>query len=293
MKNNYFLCLLVIVLFLSLSSKNTHAEEIKISGSEPMLQLVDILASNYTLKHPGINIDVKGGNTADGVIQLQNGTITIANASSRIQNKDILALMESKRKFIELILAHDNVCVIVNKANPVKALTLEQVRQIYSGEIKNWKQVGGNDSLIVLLGRELSSAQALFFQQKLKIDAYDKSMQQITDAAETEIIKTNAAAIGFVGLAYAKYPAIATLDLALKTGYTPLNPFDQTVISNGIYPLKRKMYQYIPIDKLTPAVKDFLKFECSEAGQAIISANGAWPVPDNENSENLQKLNTL
>jgi phosphate transport system substrate-binding protein len=293
MKNSFFINLLLIVLFLSVNSANIHAEDIKIAGSEPMVQLVEILASNYLIKHPGINIDVKGGNTAAGFSQLQKGTITIANASSRIQNTDIRALMENNRGYTELVLAHDNVCVIVNEANPVKDLTLEQVRQIYSGEIKNWKQVGGNDSAIVLLGRELNSAQALFFQQKLKIAAYDKSMQKITDDAETEIIKSNAAAIGFVGLVYAKDPSVATLNLTLKTGFTPLNPFDPEVIKNGIYPLKRKLFQYIINDQLAPEVKEFLKFEFSETGQALISANGVFPVSNDENSDNLRKLNTL
>ncbi|MFH1062717.1 MAG: phosphate ABC transporter substrate-binding protein [Candidatus Omnitrophota bacterium] len=321
MKNNYFVNFLLIVLFLAVNIETTRAEDIKIAGSESMVKIVEILAANYLATHPEIKIDVKGGTTDVGISQLNQGTITIANASTRIdvkggtteeaisqlkqgtitianassqmQASDIRALMESDRRYIELVLAHDNLCVVVNEANPIKTLTMEQVRQIYTGEIKNWKQVGGDDCPIVLLGRELTSAQALFFQQKLNIAAYDESMRQLTDASETEKLKSDVSAIGFVGLAYAKDPSIAAVNLAFKTGFTPLNPFDQEVIKKGIYPLKRKLFQYITTDNLTPAVKEFLKFEFSESGQAILSKNNVCPAPKNEIKENLLKLNTL
>jgi phosphate transport system substrate-binding protein len=321
MKNYFWGNFLLIVLFLSVNPANTRAEDIKIAGAESMVKIVNILAANYLANHPDIKIDVKGGTTDvgisqlnkgeitiadtsrqinvkggttnEGIAQLKKGTITIANASTRIKSTDIRALLENDRRYIELILAHDNLCIVVNKANPIKTLTLEQIRKIYTGEIKNWKQVRGNDSLIVLLGRELNSAQAAFFQEKLEIIAFDQSMQQLTDAGETEVLKTNPAAIGFVGLAYAKDPALEAINLSYKAGFTPLNPFDPEVIKKGIYPLKRKLFQYITNDKLTPEVKEFLEFEFSETGQALITANGECPAPHNEIKENLRKLNTL
>lgn len=293
MKSKYYLAIGLIVLILSLNAKNSRAENIKIAGSEPMLKIVEILASNYRGTHPGINIEVKGGTSDIGMTELQKTNITIANSARRITPSEILTFLESKRKYIELILAHDNLCVIVNKTNPVKTLTLEQVRQIYTGEIKNWKQVGGNDQTIVLLGRELTSAQASFFKQKLGIVEYDQSVQQMSDELEVEKLINNPSAIGFVGSAYAKNPSIIAISLTIKAGLVPLDPFDPNVIARGIYPLTRKLFQYTTSDKITPAVKEFLNFEFSEAGQAIIEANGVYPASQDEINANLLKLNKL
>lgn len=293
MKSKYCLAIGLIVLILSLNAKNARAENIKIAGSEPMLKIVEILASNYRGTHAGINIEVKGGTSDFGMTELQKTNITIANSARRITPPEILAYLESNRKYIELILAHDNLCVVVHKTNPVKTLTLEQVRQIYAGEIKNWKQVGGNNQIIVLLGRESTSAQASFLKQKIGLIEFDQSMQQMSDDLEVEKLINDPNAIGFVGSAYAKDPSIIAISLTVKAGLVPLDPFDPNVIARGIYPLARKLFQYTTSDKITPAVKEFLYFEFSEAGQAIIEANGVYPASQDEIKSNLMKLNKL
>ena len=291
MKNKEIISVLIAALCISAGITNTaFAENINIAGSEPMIPIVKVLADNFAIANPNTTIDVKGGTTDFGFEELKKGTIEIANASARIQPPDILTFVESGRKQIELILAQDNICVMVNNANTINSLTLEEVKNIYIGKIKNWKALGGTDLPITLYGRELYSAQARFFMTKLEIPAYDTSMKQGNDRQEAVLLKDDPSGIAFVSLAYAKSPGIKALPLSPKKGFQPLDPFNQEINKRGIYPLTRKLYQYTTQDKLTPEVKAFLDFEFSPWGQAIIAANGVWPATPDEIEANLRRL---
>lgn len=284
-----FLCALATFLFIS-TIENARAQDIEIAGSEPMLPIVQELAKEFMLLNPNAKIEVKGGTTGVGFAELVKGTINIANAANRINPETILALRESNRPHLEFVLALDNLCLVVNAANPLKKLTLEQIKKIYTGEILNWSEIGGENRVITLYGRELTSAQAQFLKDKADISQYHPSMRQMTDADEVAALKDDPSGIAFVGMAYAIDSSITAVSLAKKEGFEYLDPFNEALTKNGYYPLTRKLYQYTTADKFTPIVKQFIKFEFTKTGLNIITKSGVYSISDEDLEENQKKF---
>src|SRR5687767_1017266 len=122
------------------------ARPVTITGSDTMVIMNARLAEAFMAKHPGVFVQVTGGGSGVGIAALINGTVDIAAASRPIKQSEVDKL---KARFATTGYAHpiarDGLSVYVNTANPVKELTLAQIRDIYTGRITNWKQVGGND----------------------------------------------------------------------------------------------------------------------------------------------------
>jgi phosphate transport system substrate-binding protein len=138
---------------------------INVQGSDTMLNIGTAWSEAFMDENPGVEVSVQGGGSGTGIAALINGTVDLANASRDIKDEEITEA-EGKGIFpVEHRVAIDGIAVIVNPANGIDALTMDQLGKIYRGEVSNWKDVGGVDKEIVLLSRDSSSGTYEFFRR--------------------------------------------------------------------------------------------------------------------------------
>ena len=142
-------------------------QTIENKGSDTIVNLALAWAEAYMSIHPDVRISVTGGGSGTGIAAMINGTVDIANASREMKPEEIA---EAKKNGIfpkEFVVARDAIAVVVNPSNPVQQLTLQQISDIYTGKITNWREVGGEDRPIVLLSRESNSGTYVYFLENV------------------------------------------------------------------------------------------------------------------------------
>ncbi|MGB4453405.1 MAG: PstS family phosphate ABC transporter substrate-binding protein [Coprothermobacter proteolyticus] len=271
---------------------NTESKSIVIKGSDTEVNMVQALAEEFRNQHPDITISVSGGGSGSGIAALINGEIDIANSSREISQEE---LDQAKANNIEIgtfIDARDGITVIVHPNNPVEKLTLDQIGRIYRGEITNWKEVGGKDMPITLYGRQSNSGTFTFFRDVAVKGDYASSMRSMNGNSDIiNAVAQDETAIGYVGVGYFKQAQNQVKQVLVSTdGNNYYSSTDLQAIDQKLYPLARPLYQYVKMP-LTQAVKDFLAFEISEEGQAIVEENGFYPIGPEERAISEALLN--
>ena len=130
--------------------------ELVIQGSDTLLEVSQNWAEAFMNENPGVNISVTGGGSGTGIAALINGTVDLANASRGIKDKEMDSAKDAGLDVQEHIVAWDGISVVINKDNPVNELSIEQISKIFTGEVTNWSEVGGNDAEIVVTSRDSS-----------------------------------------------------------------------------------------------------------------------------------------
>ncbi len=244
---------------------------VTVEGSDTMVNLGQAWAEAFSEEHPNVMVSVKGGGSGNGIAALINGTIDFANASREMKSEEI-QLAESKGiKPIETAVALDGITVVVNPSNGVSGLTLDQLGKIYRGEVANWKDVGGADKGIVLLGRDTSSGTYEYFKEEVvgKGAEHSKSMLNLpSNQAITEEVKGNDGAIGYIGIGYAEKAGAAVKLLSVDG----VEPTAESVLS-GEYPLSRELHMYSNGEP-EGVLKAYIDWILSPAGQAIAEEQG-------------------
>ncbi len=141
------------------------AQKIVIKGSDTVLPLSQKEAETYMKKNAGKSVTVVGGGSGVGISALLDNSTDIAMSSRKIKMDERMKLQDAGRAFKEVIIANDALSVIVNPTNKVGKLTREQLEGIFTGKIKNWKEVGGDDMQIIVYSRETSSGTYEFFKE--------------------------------------------------------------------------------------------------------------------------------
>ncbi|MCI0330956.1 MAG: phosphate ABC transporter substrate-binding protein [candidate division Zixibacteria bacterium] len=250
---------------------------ITMKGSDTMVILGQRWAEIYMQKTPGAVVQVTGGGSGTGIAALINGTTDICQASRPMKGSEKTKLKE--RYFtqgIELPVAKDGLAVYLHETNPVEALSLEQLKAIYTAKITNWKEVGGADARIILYGRENNSGTYVFFKDNVLTGA-DFAPTTATlpgTAAVVNAVAKDKNGIGYGGAAYAK--GIKFCKVSEKTGGEAFGP-DLETVQSGQYPLARDLYWYF---RTKPAgdIKKLVDWVLSPEGQAVVSEVGYFPV---------------
>ena len=192
-----------IVLVMSLVVLAGGAFAQKIKGSDTMLPLSQKEAEVFQKEGKG-RVTVTGGGSGVGFTALIDGTTEIAQASRKIKMDEKMKLTEAGILIKEVIAAYDALAVVVNPSNGIDQLTREQLEGIFTGKIKNWKQVGGADLQIVVYSRETSSGTYEFFREHvLKNKNFASSVLSMpATGAIIQSVSQTKGAIGYVGLAY-------------------------------------------------------------------------------------------
>lgn len=258
---------------------SSSAEMLQIKGSDTIINLVQKQAEVYMQSNPGVKISVTGGGSGTGIAAMINKKCAIANSSRSISAKEVENAVAVGVSPSRIVIAIDGLSVVVNGANPVARLTMDQVGKIFRGEIKNWSDVGGNDMPINLYGRQSNSGTYGFFRELVLKGEYSPKMNTMNGNSQiVEAVKADPSGIGYIGVGYARSAAGVTIvDVARDKNSDYKNPLDKAAVESGEYPIARPLYQYV---NGTPsgAVKDFLAFELSEPGQRIVEEEGFYPI---------------
>jgi len=253
-------------------------------GSDTIVNLALAWAEKYRTVQPNVNISVTGGGSGTGITALINGTVDIANASRQIKTEE---LEEAKKNGLdpqEFVIARDAIAVIVNPQNPVDHLTLAQLAAIYRGEINNWKEVGGEDRVIVRLSRETNSGTHVYFLESVvrmgskedkTIFSRDTLLLPSSEGIISEV-RDNPNAIGYDGLGYIT-PEVKMLGIsAPETPEAFVIPSVETV-TNNTYLISRNLYMYTQ-NVPTGVIKAYLEWLFTAEAQAIVRELGFIPV---------------
>src|SRR5690349_2088931 len=191
----------------SAAPASTSTKPLSIKGSDTMVILGQRLAEEYMKKNPGQVVQVNGGGSGTGIAALINGTADMAQSSRPMKDDEKTKAAASRGAAVtETPVALDSLAVFVNSSNPVKALTIAQISDIYTGKAKNWKQVGGPDAPIVVYGRESSSGTYDYFREHVLNKAdFSPTVQTLQGtAAIVNAVGKDKNGIGYGGIAYAQ-----------------------------------------------------------------------------------------
>ena len=277
MKNKLTLLLPVSGLMLGMATPAT--ANVSIKGSDTMLIMNQELAEAFGNRNTKVGVDVTGGGSSIGITAFINGVTDIAAASRQMKFSEIQKARSRGSIANEIPIALDGLSIVVNKSNPVKSLTMDQVRRIYIGQIRNWSQVGGSDAPITVFSRDSNSGTYGFFQANvLKNQNWGKGVRFMPSTADElrEVAKsTNGIAYG--GVAYfAKDSRVRIVPIAATATSTPLMPTESNVRSKA-YPIWRYLYYYTNGKPAGPT-KQFIDFVLSPAGQSVVEKVGYYSV---------------
>jgi len=251
---------------------------ITIKGSDTLVILGQRWAEVYMKKNPGSSIQVTGGGSGVGIAALINGTTDIAE-SSRPMKASEKEQFQQKRGLAayELPVALDGLAVYVHEKNPVNELSLEQLKKIYTGAVKNWKEVGGQDARILLYGRENSSGTYAYFKEHVLEDPdYFPTTQTLPGtAAVINAVSKDVRGIGYGGIAYLK--GVRALKVKKNASSPGVEPTLENVHNNS-YPISRFLYWYMA-GKPTGQIKQLADWVVSAEGQSIVENVGYYPLP--------------
>ncbi|HTO16862.1 MAG TPA: PstS family phosphate ABC transporter substrate-binding protein [Edaphocola sp.] len=245
----------------------------KIKGSDTVLPLVQKEAESYMARFPSARISVTGGGSGVGFSALIAGTTDIAQASRRIKFDEKQKLQKKGHTVKEVIIAYDALTIVVNPKNKVKNLTREQLEGIFTGKIKNWKEVGGDDLKIIPYSRETSSGTYEFFKESvLKHKNYMNGILSMpATGAIVQSISQTKGAIGYIGFAYLN-KSVKPIHVSYNSGKTFIAPTIANV-KKKTYPIVRPLYLYYSV-KSESKVKPFIDYILSSTGQKIVADEG-------------------
>jgi len=247
--------------------------ELQIEGSTTVGPIADEFTEAFKKLHDEITITVKKTGSGDGIAALIDGRCQIATSSRFMKPEEFKKAVEKGVTPVAQAIAMDGVCIIVHPSNAVKVLKTEQVKDIYTGKITNWKELGGADMPIVAISRDTSSGTyesfAHFVMGKDKI--FEKVEYVNSNPQAHGRVSTTEGAIGYVGLGFVD-SKVKALEM---NGVAP----SAKTIQSGQYPLSRPLFLFTNgYPALGSAVHAFCSFYLTEKGQEIIKAKGFVPV---------------
>ena len=248
-----------------------------IKGSDTVLPLAQKEAEEYMKANTDAALTIVGGGSGVGITALKDGSTDIAMSSRPLKTEEKMEFQQKGMDIKETIIANDALAIIVNPKNKVTKLTHEQLGDIFTGKITNWKQVGGNDAKIVAYARETSSGTYEFFKEHVmdKKNYAASVLNMPATGAIVESVSKTEGAIGYVGLAY-ETNEVKQIAVSYDKGKTYVEPGIEAA-QNGTYPVSRPLYFYYAVAKES-AVKPFVEYILSQTGQQIVKEVGYVPL---------------
>ncbi|MCK4305936.1 MAG: phosphate ABC transporter substrate-binding protein PstS [Candidatus Eisenbacteria sp.] len=249
------------------------AATIVIDGSTTVGPIAKAFAEYYMSLHSGVNITVSESGSGNGAKSLINGTCTIADMSRFMKKKEFAAAVEKGVTPVAHVVAMDGIAMIVHPSNPVKELTVDQARDIYTGRIANWRDVGGPNRKIVVISRDTNSGTYETFDKLvMKKERMGNATEYLgSNGAIRQRVQSTQAAIGYVGLGFID----RTVKALLVDGVLPT----RNTVASGQYPIARPLFMFTNgYPKLGSHVHAFVTLHLGPKGQEIIDAIGFVPV---------------
>jgi phosphate transport system substrate-binding protein len=256
---------------------------IQIKGSDTMVNLAQAWAEKYMEENPLDFVAVTGGGSGTGISSLISRTCNIAMASRSITGKEISLAEQKGISPLETKVALDGIAVVVHPSSPVSRLTMDQLAQVFTGKITNWKELGGPDSRIVLLSREVNSGTHVYFKEHVLRKNDPKSRAEFapgalllsSSQAIADEVAQNSSAIGYYGMGYISPKQKAVMVAASDTSEF-IYPSVENVV-NGRYPISRPLFFYTNGEPQM-LTKKFIDFCLSAEGSDIVVKTDFVPL---------------
>jgi phosphate transport system substrate-binding protein len=263
------------------------AQTIQNSGSDTMVNLAQAWAEEYAKIDPSVSVEVSGGGSGTGIAALINGTVDIANCSRKLEPEEFARAKEAHgAEPIEHVVGYDALAVYVHKDNPLDAITLEQLGEIYGegANIEKWSQLGLSHAgcptdEIIRVSRQSNSGTYFYFREAIlgKNRDFKLGSRDLHGSKDVvELVAGTPCAIGYSGMGYAT-PAVKALKIAKKAGEQAYPPTVATTL-DGTYPIARPLYLY-NVGTPPEHVAKYLEWLYSERAQAIVAESGYVPLP--------------
>ena len=244
-------------------SSSQDSNKVTVSGSTSVGPVVEVLGEDFSAKNEGISVEVQQIGSSAGIKNAIEGTSQIGMASRDLKDEEKASGLK------ETQIAIDGIAVITNKNNEVKDLTLEQVKDIYTGKITNWKEVGGKDAPIVVVSREDGSGTRDGFQENVGFESEELTKDaQISDGSGNikSIVEGNENSIGYISFGYVDD----------KVNALTIDGVELTVenVKDNKYAIARPFLLVNKEDKISEGGTKFIEFILSEEGQKIVEDKG-------------------
>jgi phosphate transport system substrate-binding protein len=269
--------ILLLVFFLAEKSSEARGVTVAVSGSSTVMPMAELAAEEFNLAQDKYLVTIKSGGSGVGIVDAASGRSDIAMTSREIKPVERQRSETPTLRFNEIVVGYDAICLVLSPEVydfGVTALSKEEVRQIYAGDITNWKELGGPDREIFVTGRRPGSGTRDTFNEIIMGSPDAETPGVAQDAGESSEVKFSTQrsdnAIGYMG--YSFVTSGDTKVIALDG----VQPTIETVKS-GAYPIARKLY-FITLGEPSPGAKAFIDYILSPVGQQIAAENGFIPV---------------
>lgn len=248
------------------------AGQLTIKGSTTVLPIAQEVVESYMKEFPSVTISLSGSGSGDGIKAIIDGTTDIANSSRFIKESEVQKALQKNAYPVPFAVAYDCIVPVVNPDNHVGNLTLDQLKDIYMGKIRNWKELGGKDKKIVVVSRDTSSGTFEVWEAKvMKKQRVTPAAQMLaSNGAVAQAVASNPYALGYVGLGY--------LDKSLKPlSVNGIVGSEQTTLA-GTYPISRPLFMFT---RGWPegVTLDFINYVLNpEKGQKLVKKAGFVPL---------------
>lgn len=284
-------CLAAGLLFAGVNGANAAAKktvEIRVKGSDTMIQVATGWAEAYRKVNKSVIVNVNGGGSGTGIAALQNNNTDLCNASREMKPEEREKVKTATGKEVkEFVVAYDALAVYSHPSNPVKEISIEELRQIWSegGEITDWEQVNpAFKGKIVLFGRQNSSGTYDYFREHIcgktplrnKQREFRAGISEMNGSAEVvENVARTPGGLGYSGMGY-KTKDVNWMKVSSKKGEPGVEP-GVDAARTGRYPISRKLYIYTAGEP-KPEIKAFIDWVLSPEGQKIVEKEGFVPL---------------
>jgi phosphate transport system substrate-binding protein len=214
------------------------AGNIVIKGSTTVLPIAQKAAEAYMKQNPDVKISISGGGSGNGIKALVDGSTDIADSSRFIKQKEVDLAVKNGIYPVPFAVAYDCIVPVVHPGNSVINITLAQLKDIYMGKIKNWKEIGGPDRAVVVISRDTSSGTYEVWHEKVlnKERVFPGALLQASNGAVCQAVAKNPNAIGYIGLGYVNKDVKAlTVNRVVGSAETTLN---------GTFPISRPLFMF-------------------------------------------------
>jgi phosphate transport system substrate-binding protein len=263
--------LCIIILFSCSYQPQIKTKYIRIKGSDTMYILSLNWAEEYMKNNPDISIYVEGGGSASGIKALVNSEIDICSSSRPMLPYEVRQLAEKHQRLgIAHLVAKDALSIYLNPLNPIRNLKRQQLKDIFTGKIDNWKEIGGKDQTILVLTRSPNSGTYSYFKEHILLNEEyaDNSVLFYSTQAVVEQVSENENAIGYGGMAFG--------DKVIHCKIDGINP-NLNNVNNDTYPIARYLYLYT-LDTPRGHIKNFIDWILDMPGQVIVAKVGFIPL---------------
>ncbi len=263
---------LAVAAALFFTANMVFAGNIVIKGSTTVLPIAQKVSEVYMKQHPDVKISISGGGSGNGIKALIDGSTDIADSSRFIKPKEVKLAVEKGRYPVPFAVAYDCIVPVVHPSNSLVNLTMAQLKALYKGELKNWKELGGPDRPVVVISRDTSSGTYEVWHKKVmkKERVFPGALLQASNGAVVQAVAKNKNAVGYIGLGY--------VDSSVKALMVNRITGSEETTLNGTYPISRPLYMFTQ-GWPTGEIVNFINFVVHpDKGQKYVRKAGYVPL---------------